>query len=67
MAASVVGERTRGEGEQPSVVLRMAVPGEQLWDIAKLYGTTAEEIMRANELQEEELPRGKMLLIPRVR
>lgn len=67
LAASVVGERTRGEGEQPSVVLRMAVPGEQLWDIAKLYGTTAEEIMRANELQEEELPRGKMLLIPRVR
>ena len=67
LAASVTDERTRGETEQPSVVLRMAVPGERLWDIAKLYGTTEEEIMRANELEEEELPHGKMLLIPRVR
>ena len=67
LAASVAGERTSGEGAQPSVVLRMAAPGERLWDIAKLYGTTAEEIVQANELQEDDLPHGKMLLIPRVR
>lgn len=49
------------------MVLRMAAPGERLWDIAKAYGTTTEEITQANELEEGCLPTGRMLLIPRVR
>ena len=58
------GER---QGEQPSVVLRMAVPGEELWDIAKSCSTTQERIRQANQLEEDELPVGQMLLIPSAR
>ena len=60
-------ERAAGTGEQPSVVLRLAAPGEHLWDIAKAYGTTREEIRLANGLEEDEAPEHTMLLIPRVR
>ena len=49
------------------MVLRLALPGEGLWDIAKAYGTTSQEIVQANELEEGPLPSGRMLLIPRVR
>jgi len=48
-------------------VLRLAAPGESLWDIAKAYGTTTEQILQANELEEEDLPLGRMLLIPSTR
>lgn len=59
--------RTWEGGERPSVVLRLAAPGEGLWDIAKAYGTTMEQILQANELEEESLPMGRMLLIPSTR
>ena len=52
---------------QPSIVLRMVSGGERLWDIAKAYGTTARDVMQANALEEEELPDGQLLLIPRNR
>ena len=51
----------------PSVVLRMAAPGEDLWDIAKSCSTTQEYIRQANLLEEHELPAGRMLLIPGIR
>lgn len=65
--AALGEERPKADGTQPSIILRLAAPGERLWDIAKSYGTTAEEITQANELEEGVLPTGKMLLIPRVR
>ena len=49
------------------MVLRLPVQGEGIWEIAKAYGTTMEEIIQANELEGEELPLGKMLLIPGIR
>ena len=49
---------------RPSVILRLPEPGESLWDIAKVCGSTCEEIVQANELSGEEIPEGKMLLIP---
>ena len=52
---------------RPSVILRMAGGGERLWDIAKACGTTIREIQQANELGEEELPAGQLLLIPHKR
>jgi len=68
VASASVGEaRERGEGESPSMILRLAIPGESLWDIAKSYATTMEEIVQANDLEHDELPYGKMLLIPRTR
>ena len=66
-SASLGAERQKGEGEQPSVILRLAAPGETLWDIAKAYATKAETIMQANGLEDGMVPQGKMLLIPRIR
>lgn len=59
--------RTAAAGPRPSVVLRLAAPGEGVWDIAKSYGTTSERILQANELEDGDLPGGRMLLIPSVR
>ncbi|MEI3140877.1 MAG: LysM peptidoglycan-binding domain-containing protein [Lawsonibacter sp.] len=41
--------------------------GEEVWDIAKAYGATTAQILQANELEEETLPAGRMLLIPNAR
>jgi len=65
--AQLVEARSAGEGQRPSVVLRMPAPGDALWDIAKAHGTTMEQILQANELEEETLPTGRMLLIPSTR
>lgn len=59
--------RANHDGPQPSIVLRLAAPGEGIWEIAKAYGTTKEQILQANELEQEDLPEEKMLLIPRMR
>jgi len=60
-------EKTADQGNQPSIVLRVVDDGERIWDVAKLYGTTVEEIMRANGLENETPNRGDLLLIPRKR
>lgn len=57
----------RNTAGQPSMVLRMVGEGERLWDIAKCYSTTMEEIVRANALTEELPPVGQLLLIPKKR
>ncbi len=52
----------------PSLVLRALRGEESLWDIAKEYRTTAEEILSANELTDSSvIEAGQMLLIPRKR
>lgn len=65
-AVDMGAPRERGSEGGPSVVLRLAAPGEELWDIAKAYGTTTEEIAQANELEGDVLPEGTMLLIPSI-
>ena len=61
-------QRKESDGETPSLVLRMLKKGETLWNIAKQYRTTVEEILKANELTEEAAAAiGQMLLIPRKR
>lgn len=57
----------RDTAGKPSIVLRMVAGGERLWDIAKAYGTTAQDILQANDLSEDALPAGQLLLIPRKR
>lgn len=54
--------------DAPSLVLRSLGEGETLWDVAKQYRTTIEEILSANELSgSAALEAGEMLLIPRKR
>lgn len=53
--------------DKPSIVLRMLQTGESLWDVAKRYGTTTEDIVRANELESGRPGEGTLLLIPRKR
>ena len=61
-------QRKEPGGEVPSLVLRMLKKGETLWNLAKQYRTTVEDILKANELSEEAAAAiGQMLLIPRKR
>lgn len=56
-----------GEADRPSVTLRVVGENEALWDIAKACGSTIQDIMAANELEQESAPAGMLLLIPRRR
>lgn len=60
-------EEPAGQGKKPSIVLRVVDSGERIWDVAKRYGTTVEDIVRANGLENETPNRGDLLLIPRKR
>lgn len=63
-----VQPRTDGDERVPSLVLKPLQHGQRLWDMAKQYRTTVEDILSANELQEEsELAVGDVLLIPKRR
>lgn len=55
------------DGEHPSIVLRVTEEGERLWDVAKRYGTTIGDIVKANDLASEQPAGGTLLLIPRKR
>ena len=59
-----LGELRTSNLPRPSVVLRLASANESLWDIAKTYGTTTQQILQANDLEEIATVGGKMLLIP---
>ena len=53
--------------KRPSIVLRRLEAGEELWNVAKAYFTTVTDIIWANELADENVPAGKLLLIPKRR
>lgn len=57
-------EGAGGGGPRPSVILRMAAPGETLWDIAKSCASTIQDIQQTNQLSEEQPKPGTLLLIP---
>ena len=65
VADAQVGEAEARE-DAPSIVLRV-VSHERLWDIAKAYRTTMEDILQANELESGTELAGRLLLIPRHR
>lgn len=66
-AFQMEADETRHQEHQPSVVLRQVTAGESLWDVAKSYLTTREEIRMANELEGDKVEEGQLLLIPRKR
>lgn len=65
--ARLVDDQPRDKAQRPSIILRMVEDGECLWDIAKAYATTEDDIRNANELADACLPVGKLLLIPKKR
>ncbi|MBQ2324146.1 MAG: LysM peptidoglycan-binding domain-containing protein, partial [Oscillospiraceae bacterium] len=52
----------------PNLILRALSSEETLWDLAKQYRTTVNEILTANELSDQSAAAvGELLLIPRRR
>lgn len=47
----------------PGITVYVTAAGDTLWDIAKRFYTTVDEICRINELEEEEIGPGKPLLL----
>lgn len=67
-AAKLDAESPKDLTGAPSLVLRCMGRQESAWDLAKKYNTTIDSILSANQLEgEEDLPREKLLLIPRKR
>lgn len=61
-------KQENASSNMPSLVLRAMSSGETLWNLAKQYRTTVEDILRANEMTEEASAKdGQLLLIPRKR
>jgi hypothetical protein len=50
-------------GEKPAMVLFFGEKGENLWDIAKKYRVSEENIMKENNLSEEVLSEKTMIVI----
>lgn len=52
--------------EQPSVLIYFSQPGDTLWDIAKRYYTTMEDIRRINDIEDSDLIKpGRQVIIPK--
>ena len=47
----------------PGITVYMVKPGDTMWDIARRFYTTVEEIKDLNELAEEEIESGQPLLL----
>lgn len=50
--------------ERPSLIVCRTEPGQSLWSVAKSCSTSMEELMQVNNLTEDELAEGTLLLIP---
>ncbi|MBQ4087856.1 MAG: DUF3794 domain-containing protein [Clostridia bacterium] len=51
---------------QPAIVIYFTEEGDTLWNIAKKYGTTVENIQSANDLESDALSIGQKLFIPKI-
>ncbi|MBQ1242346.1 MAG: LysM peptidoglycan-binding domain-containing protein, partial [Oscillospiraceae bacterium] len=68
LCALQVQPRSEEQEKAPSLVLKPLLKGQRLWDIAKQYRTTCEDILCANEAEDESaFSVGEMLLIPKRR
>lgn len=59
-----VQEITHTPGSRPSVILRTLGRDTSVWDLAKACNTTQETLCRANDLQEDVVQAGTLLLMP---
>lgn len=63
MCAGVI-EDLDTEDMRPALIVRKVGKNVPLWEIAKAYRTTVEDILKANQLDSEELDQDSMLLLP---
>ncbi len=63
-SVKVVTEKPQKEKCKYAMIIYFGNKNEKVWDIAKRYLSSVEEIKRINELETEELTEDKMLLIP---
>jgi len=62
--ASVEAADKIDKNKYSALIIYYADTGEAVWDIAKKYCTSAKLIMEENELEQDEIDKAKMLLIP---
>lgn len=56
----------RENQQHPSITIYFSQPGDSLWKIAKKYRTTVEDIIRVNELNEDDIIGiGQQIIVPR--
>ena len=60
------GTKPRTHTSKCAMTIYFTAENECVWDIAKHYNASVEEIMKINDLSEECLPDNKMILIPAV-
>lgn len=63
-ACSINGDKKIEHGDE-AILLCFAEKGEKIWDIAKRYSASAEEIARENRISGEVLPEKTMIIITR--
>lgn len=61
---SLIEDQPKAAPDDSSLVMYFANTGERLWDIARMYNTSAQEIMSVNELSGDTMQVSRMLLIP---
>lgn len=61
------GENESPDAERPSVTVLRATASMSLWALGKKYHSTRAAIRTANSLEEDDLPEGKILIIPCVK
>ena len=66
VSAEANEEETNDAMSRAALIIYYAEAGEKLWDIAKFYNTSIEEVMSLNGISEEVLSENAMLLIPSV-
>lgn len=63
-SAEAPGDRPRIKDPEAALTLYYADPGESLWDIARMYCTSAEAIRLENDMSGDDNSGRKMLVIP---
>lgn len=64
VSVEVLEDSPKQREEDLALMIYYADAGERVWDIARRYNTSADEIALVNELQNDTLPAKQMLLIP---
>jgi len=64
VSADVSSDENEENGTRCALKLYFCSGGESIWDIAKKFGTSEEEIMSANDLSDDLVKEGCMLMVP---